>query len=82
MEKPKITIYGTHWCGDCYQVINFFKSHNIDYQWIDIDTDLHAEQFVIHVNRSLRSMPTIILEDGSILVEPSRNELEQKLRQQ
>jgi len=82
MEKPKITIYGTHWCGDYYQVINFFKSHNIDYQWIDIDTDLHAEQFVIHVNRSLRSMPTIILEDGSILVEPSRNELEQKLRQQ
>lgn len=79
MEKPKIIIYGTNWCGDCYSVLNFFKAHNIAYQWIDIDKDPNAEKFVILTNHGFRSVPTIIFEDGSILVEPSKSELQKKL---
>lgn len=79
MEKPKITIYGTTWCRDCYQALNILKSHNINYQWIDIDQDQQAEKFVIQTNRGFRSVPTILFEDGSILVEPSQSELQSKL---
>ena len=43
MEKQKITIYGTYWCGDCYQVINFFKSHNIDYQQNELEQKLRLQ---------------------------------------
>lgn len=79
MEKPKITIYGTTWCRDCYHALNILKSYKMNYLWIDIDQDQHAEKFVIQTNRGFRSVPTIIFEDGSILVEPTPSELQSKL---
>jgi len=79
MEKPKIIIYGTSWCSDCHFVLRIFKTQNIDYLWIDIDKDQPAEQFVIKTNHGFRSVPTILFEDGSILVEPTASELQKKL---
>ena len=74
-----LKIYGTQWCSDCYFAMRTIQAQKIDYEWIDIDKDPHAEQFVIQTNHGFRSVPTIIFEDGSILVEPSRNELIKKL---
>lgn len=74
-----IKIYGALWCGDCVRVLQFLKAHQIPYQWIDIDNDFQAEQFVIQTNRGFRSVPTIVFKDGSILVEPSIRELEAKI---
>ena len=79
MEKPRITIYGTNWCRDCSRAVKLIKSHDIEYLWIDIDLDKQAEKFVIQINRGYRSVPTILFEDGSILVEPSQSELQSKL---
>jgi mycoredoxin len=78
MEKTNIQLYGTQWCGDCLRALNFLKSHHIEYQWIDIDLDKKAEQFVLEINHGMRSVPTILFEDGSILVEPSTSELARK----
>jgi mycoredoxin len=79
MKKGKIKFYGTKWCGDCFRALGILKAHRVEYQWIDIDKDLQAEQIVKQLNHGFRSVPTIIFEDGSILVEPSSNDLEQKL---
>jgi glutaredoxin len=81
MQPLNIRIYGTRFCGDCYRVINYLREHNIPFQWIDIDYDPQAEQFVQSTNQGMRSVPTILFDDGSILVEPSRSELAQKLEQ-
>jgi len=72
-----ITIYGTWWCGDCTRVRRFFDNNQITYQWIDIDQDEKAAQFVMATNRGMRSVPTIVFEDGSILVEPTESQLKQ-----
>jgi glutaredoxin-like protein len=74
-----IKVIGARWCGDCIRVIHFLETHQIPYQWVDIDKDTQAEQFVIKVNHGFRSVPTIIFEDGSLLVEPSTRELEDKI---
>lgn len=79
MDDRKITIYGTTWCGDCRRARNFLDKHHIAYQFINIDTDKEAEQFVLKVNKGMRSVPTIVFEDGSILVEPSNQALAIKL---
>lgn len=77
MEK-KIIVYGADWCGDCRRAQQFFNQHNIPYEWINIDRDRQAEDFVLKVNNGMRSIPTIVLEDGSIMVEPSRAQLAQR----
>jgi mycoredoxin len=74
-----ITIYATEWCWDCRRARKFFDQHGIAYRWVDIDDAPEAEAYVKQTNRGMRSVPTIVFPDGSILVEPSNQELERKL---
>ena len=54
-------------------------SNDIEFEWINIDDDPLAEQFVLETNQGMRSVPTILFPDGSILVEPSVKVLEEKM---
>ena len=78
MEQAAITVYGTAWCGDCRRAKLFLDTRKIGYDWIDIEQDAEAAIKVMEINDGYRSVPTIELEDGSILVEPSNAELVQK----
>ena len=62
------------------RVRRYFDRNNIVYQWVDIDQDTEAEDFVLNSNHGFRSVPTIVFADGSLLVEPSENELHIKLQ--
>ncbi len=74
----KIIVYGTTWCGDCKRTRAYLDQHQIVYDWIDIDRDPQARAYVESVNHGCRSVPTIVFADGSILVEPSRNQLDER----
>ncbi len=79
MSKSDITVYGAHWCPDCRQSKQFLGEHQIPYNWVDIEEDKDAEEFVINANKGKRIIPTIVFADGSFLVEPSNAELAKKL---
>ena len=79
MPDAKIIIYGADWCGDCLRARRFLNQFNIQYQWINIDRDQIGERYVLKVSKGMRSIPTIVFEDGSVLVEPSNLKLAQKL---
>jgi thioredoxin reductase (NADPH) len=79
MTKPEITVYGAHWCPDCRQSKQFLGEHQIPYNWVDIEADKDAEEFVIRTNNGKRIIPTIVFADGSFMVEPSNAELAAKL---
>lgn len=78
MAEKAITMFGTWWCGDCTRARRYFDRNHIIYQWVDIDTDESGEEFVLNTNHGMRSVPTILFEDGSILVEPTDTDLRQK----
>ena len=77
MAEEMIMIYGTEWCWDCRRTRKFLDENNIPYHMINIDKDQDGEQFVLKTNQGMRSVPTIVLPDGSILVEPSNRQLEE-----
>jgi len=79
MPKPDITVYGAYWCPDCRQSKQFLGEHQIPYNWVNIEEDKDAEEFVIRTNQGKRIIPTIVFKDGSFLVEPSNAELAEKL---
>jgi len=79
MPEQSIIVYATDWCPDCLRAKRFLDQHNIPFQWVNIDHDKQAEQFVIKTNRGMRSVPTIICSDGTVLVEPSNQQLAQQL---
>jgi mycoredoxin len=81
MADSMIIVYGTDWCFDCLRARRFLNQNKVPYEWVNIDNDQAGEQYVRKVNKGMRSVPTILFPDGSILVEPSNNELTQKLSQ-
>ena len=64
MTNPTITLYGAHWCPDCRRSKQFLGEHQIPYNWVDIEQDPEAEQFVIETNGGKRIIPTLVFEDG------------------
>ena len=79
MSEPEITVYGAYWCPDCRQSKQFLGEHQIPYNWVDIEEDKEAEEFVIKTNKGKRIIPTITFPDSTFLVEPSNAELAAKL---
>ncbi len=75
----KITIYGAPWCPDCRRSKQFLGEQRIPYEWIDIDKDRAAADFVREKNDGRQIIPTIVFADGSLLAEPSNDELARKL---
>ena len=76
---PKMTVYGAPWCPDCRLSKQFLGEQRIPYDWVDIDLDEEGRAYVQQVNDGKQIIPTIVFEDGSILVEPTNSELALKL---
>ena len=74
-----VKVYGAPWCPDCRRSKRFLGEMRVPYDWIDIDQDPAAAQVVREKNNGKQTIPTIIFEDGSFLVEPGNDELARKL---
>jgi len=76
---PRVTMYSTTWCGDCRRSKRLLERHGVPFEEINIDQSPEAAQEVMRLARGHRSVPTIIIEDGPVLVEPSDRQLAQAL---
>ena len=79
MTIDSLSVYGTNWCGDCRRARRLLDKNDVLYTFINIDLDKEAEKLVKSINHGMRSVPTIIFPDGSILVEPTNKQLAEKL---
>ena len=78
-DTPEITLYGNTWCGGSRRARLLFDRKGIPYTFIDIDKDEKAASYVESLNHGYRSVPTIVWADGSMLVEPTEDQLAKKL---
>ena len=79
MTSSAITVYGAPWCPDCRRSKQFLGELRVPYEWIDIDNDEAAREYVSSINSGKQIIPTIVFEDGSFIAEPSNAELASKL---
>ena len=77
-RQETIKMYATKWCGDCRMAKRWFDSHGVPYEYINIEEDDRAAEYVVRLNKCMQRVPTIVFPDGSVLVEPSSRELTQK----
>jgi len=78
LTPSQIVMYVTEYCGDCMRAKQFFEANSIPYIRVGLEEDNEAAEFVMQVNDGYRSVPTIVFPDGTILVEPNREELKAK----
>ncbi len=78
LNPTQIVMYVTETCADCVRVKKFFEAKGIPHVRVGLEGNAQATEFVMQVNRGYRSVPTIVFPDGSVLVEPSWEELNAK----
>ena len=78
--SAQITMYGAAWCGDCRRSKAYLDSHQVEYNYIDVEADESASDKVIEINGGQRSIPVILFPDGTHMTEPSDKDLEAKLQ--
>ena len=78
LTPTQIVMYATEYCSDCLRAKRFFEENKIPYERVGLEDNPEATEFVAEINNGYRSVPTIVFPDGSILVEPSWDELRQK----
>lgn len=74
----QIVMYTTEFCGDCVRAKAFFDANNIKYTSVSLEGNEQATEFVLQMNNGNRTVPTIIFPDGTVLSEPTWEELRQK----
>lgn len=80
MVGALVTVFGPAWCNNCVRIRLLLERYGVPYKWIDVDADLAAHGIVLSPHDGLRSMPTIVFPDGSLVVDPSSCELAARLR--
>lgn len=79
MSDTTIKLYGTNWCSDCKRSKKFLGEQRVRYDFINIEEDTEGQSVVQKLQNGGLTIPTIVFEDGSILIEPSNAELAVKL---
>ena len=72
-------MYGAPWCPDCERSKKFLDEQRVDYRWIDVDLEPSSLEYIQSLQRGGRTIPTIVFDDGTHLLEPSNEELSRKL---
>lgn len=74
-----LTMYTTNWCGYCVRLKHGLEREGIAFAEVNIEQDAEAARFVTSVNGGNRTVPTVVLPDGSALTNPSVAEIRDRL---
>ena len=77
----ELIVYGAPWCGDCVRSEALLDSLDIKYEKIDIDKAPEVQDYIKEKQNGLRKIPHIVFEDESFLVEPTDEELKNKIQE-
>jgi thioredoxin reductase (NADPH) len=79
MADANPTVYGAPWCPDCTRTKKFLGEHRVSYRWVDVDQDSDGLAHIEQIQNGGRTIPTVEFPDGTILIEPTNEELAQTL---
>ena len=75
----QLIMYTTPWCGFCRNLKKQLARDGIEMTEVDIEQDLAAAEFVMSVNGGNQTVPTVVLPDGTTLVNPSATQVRERL---
>ncbi|MBC7927174.1 MAG: glutaredoxin family protein [Bryobacteraceae bacterium] len=77
----QILVYGADWCGMTRRTLKFLDDLGVEYKYTDIDNDQKAAEWVKEHADGKEKKPTVDV-NGTVLVTPDDDELEEVLRAQ
>jgi glutaredoxin len=74
-----IKVYGADWCGDTKRTLKYLDNLNINYDYVDIEKDESASEWVKSQNNGKELKPTLVI-GSQVLSVPSEGELDAALK--
>lgn len=74
----EIQVYGADWCGVTFRVREYLMNARLSYDFLNIEQDAEARQFVLAMTGSGLRFPVVVVEDH-IVVDPTIAELQRVL---
>ncbi len=82
-RKRRLVVYGHNFCPQVLHLVKKLKEHQIDYEWRDVSRGKPGyKRELLNLANGNLSVPTVILPDGEVLVEPFAREVLKKLGHQ
>ena len=75
-----VKVYGADWCGDTRQTLAFLDRVGVVYEYVNIEEDAQAAEWVRGHNEGKERKPTVDVA-GQVLTVPSDHELTAALRE-
>ena len=75
-----VKVYGADWCGDTKKALHYLDSVGVEYQYINVEKDEKASDWVKEQNDGKERKPTITVGE-KVLSVPTESELNAVLRQ-
>jgi glutaredoxin len=73
-----IKVYGADWCEDTQRAIAHLERERVPFDYINVDDDPEASEWVKRQNNGKERKPTIEIE-GRILSQPTNDEIDAAL---
>jgi glutaredoxin len=74
MRQHNVTVYGSRRSPDTTRAMNFLESHQVAYEFKDLDESPELTDYVADLNNGKPVLPTIRVDDA-VLISPSEKEL-------
>lgn len=75
LTGARLTVYGTSWCPDVRRSRALLDDAGVGYRYVDLEQDAAATRMVRSLQNGHRRIPTVVWDDGTVLVEPDDDEL-------
>ncbi len=62
-DAGRVQLFGADWCPDCRRAKNFLRDNDINFEFIDVDSNDWATQKVEKINHGKRIIPTILIDN-------------------
>ena len=77
--STQITMFGAEWCRDCRRTKAQLDSLGVDYRYVDLEAEPEAADVAREIS-GRTNIPVVVYPDATHHVEPSNDDVEQKLR--
>ncbi|MER6173713.1 glutaredoxin domain-containing protein [Streptosporangium sp. NPDC001681] len=74
-----LTVYSAPWCGHCHRLKAALTRAEIPFVEVNVDRTPGAIELITDLGGGSWLIPTVLLPDGSALVNPSVREIEARL---
>ena len=78
-EFRGINVIGYQWSPKSHTIKDFLSGNLVPYRWLDVETNDKGKELVDLHKIEVKSLPAVIFEDGSFLVDPSPTNVGEKI---